>query len=245
MEEFFTPERIAHVIDFFSIPPDANFWTLINSPFLVAVIASIIGVQLNRRLNQTRANIEDAQVDANIAMKLAQDVPDVVENEQDSFERSRKISERRNPWDSVPSAGTTDTEESSDEQSEEISAVSEFSGRLNSELASASGDMAPSNEADFRAKSESIVTLARNFIRDQISADTDQRHQRTYRKISAHKPGSLAIALRERGQISDETEAAVLKIFRIWDQFARGKASNKPVPEDAYKSLGDAWSRVR
>lgn len=245
MEEYFTPERIAQVIDFFSIPPDASFWSLINSPFLVAVIASIFGVQLNRRLNQTRANIEDAQVDANIAMKLAQDTPDAVENEGDEFKTSPKVSARSNPWDSGPPAGTSDTEESSDEPIKTVTAVSAFSDLSTSGFASPSGDKAPPSESDFRAKSESIVTLARNFIRDQISADTDQRHQRTYRKISAHKPGSLAIALRERGQISDETEAAVLKIFRIWDQFARGKASNKPVPEDAYKSLRDAWSRVR
>jgi len=57
---------------FFAIPETASFWTILNSPILVAIIAAIIGWHLNRRINAAREDAEAAHEEAAIAIKVAE-----------------------------------------------------------------------------------------------------------------------------------------------------------------------------
>jgi hypothetical protein len=45
---------------FFAIPETASFWSLLNSPILVSMIAVIIGWQLNQRIDAANSNAEVA-----------------------------------------------------------------------------------------------------------------------------------------------------------------------------------------
>lgn len=63
---------IAWAIGFFSIPETANFWTVLNSPILVALIAAIIGWQLNQRITSAKEDAEAAHSEAQVAIKVAE-----------------------------------------------------------------------------------------------------------------------------------------------------------------------------
>lgn len=45
---------------FFEVPETASFWSLLNSPILVSIIAVIIGWQLNQRIDAANSNAEVA-----------------------------------------------------------------------------------------------------------------------------------------------------------------------------------------
>ena len=55
----------AWLLEFFSIPENANFWSILNSPILVGLIAAVIGLQINRRV----ANVES---DATTAIRVSE-----------------------------------------------------------------------------------------------------------------------------------------------------------------------------
>ena len=67
--------------------------------------------------------------------------------------------------------------------------------------------------------------------------DTDGRHTRTCNKISGHHPSDLALALRDRGQISDDQFDSAFALFSEWKKYASGKAANNFVPNEAYGKI--------
>lgn len=73
---------------FFAIPDTASFWTILNSPILVAMIAAVIGWQLNRRINSAQEHAQAAQEEATIAMKVAESHDESLELELDDAEHA-------------------------------------------------------------------------------------------------------------------------------------------------------------
>ena len=58
--------------DFFAIPADASFWSILNAPIFVGVIAAVIGWQLNRRITSAQEQAQTAQDEAAVAVKVAE-----------------------------------------------------------------------------------------------------------------------------------------------------------------------------
>lgn len=83
--------------------------------------------------------------------------------------------------------------------------------------------------ADFRAQASEYIAEAKQFLRDQVTKDTDQRRQRTYSKISWHYPEEMAFALYDRDKLSEQQYSAAFDMFELWRPFSRGVGSRRPV----------------
>lgn len=83
---------------------------------------------------------------------------------------------------------------------------------------------------DYRDEAAELVQKARDYLKHRADKDQDQRHQRTYQRISGHRPSVRAAALAERGQITDEQMQAAIEIFQVWNGYGRGRVADRPVP---------------
>lgn len=93
--------------------------------------------------------------------------------------------------------------------------------------------------ADFRDQTAELVQRARDYIQQKMDADPDLRHQRTYGRLSGHRPDVRAVALYQRAQITERQLSAALQIFHLWNRYARGHVANRPVPEQVHDLIDD------
>ncbi|MFT3726471.1 MAG: hypothetical protein QM759_01400 [Terricaulis sp.] len=63
---------VAQFGPYFAIPRDTTFWTVINSPALVAAITGLLAILINRRVERLAEQTEDAQKTADLAEQLNQ-----------------------------------------------------------------------------------------------------------------------------------------------------------------------------
>jgi hypothetical protein len=253
MEGWLSSDIAIAAIGFFSVPEDASFWTLINSPFLVAIIATMIGFRLNARLTKAQrelnSQIAETQSDADTALRIATESTEMDQDEElfgtrtpeaarSSMSASVDISSYRK------NKAEPETEANPD-QDEVVSRVNEDTlGFESYEELSGSDDISPSASIlaedasvpfeaprdDARKQAEQIADLARTRIDSLIQRDTDGRHQRTYGKISKRNPIALVIALSERGQLTEQEAHNIIALFRIWNKYSKGRAANTAVP---------------
>ena len=97
---------------------------------------------------------------------------------------------------------------------------------------------------DYRAEARQIAENAKTFINKKIKDDPDNRHQRTYGRISGFYPKDRATALLERDQIDSTQEEALVELFDAWRRYEKGHGANYPVSLDVYEKMSEAWKRV-
>lgn len=88
-----------------------------------------------------------------------------------------------------------------------------------------------------REDAKQIIEQAKAYLLTQATADPDGRHRRTYEKISGHNPLDLAVALRDRGRISEDQFNATFGLFSIWARYARGRVANNVVTNEVYNLM--------
>lgn len=88
-------------------------------------------------------------------------------------------------------------------------------------------DTRPAN----RQEAKKLIDSAKKYLEDTGDADLDGRHRRTYRKISGHYPEDLALALRDRRQISDTQFDAAFSLFTKSNKFFRGRAARRTITD--------------
>ncbi|MDF1805273.1 hypothetical protein [Hyphomonas sp.] len=240
MDNWLSSEIAGATIRFFSVPEDANFWTLINSPFLVALIATMIGFRLNARLTRTQRELNtqltETQSDADTALRIATENIET-ELDHDLFD-SESVETRFSPRSA--SADQPDmSERMSPSLEQSAKELDEMLQHLDEELsgsesvAAAIDDVTENPELvceNTRREAEKIADQARARINFLIDRDRDGRHQRTYDKISRRNPIALVIALNERGQISDKETNNLIDLFKMWNKHSKGRAANSQVP---------------
>jgi hypothetical protein len=100
-------------------------------------------------------------------------------------------------------------------------------------------EQADEPEEDLRGEATELVQRARAFLQRKMDDDPDQRHQRTYQRISGHRPTVRAVALFQRGQLTANELSAVLQIFHLWNRYARGHVAHRPVPRDVHNEIAE------
>ena len=171
---------------FFAFPENASFWSLLNSPILVSVIAVLIGWQLNQRIDAANSQ---AQIAAGVA----------------------EYSDQGGAFEEI---GTVVVASSSDQR-------------------------------DFTDDIQEIAEKAKKFIEDKIKNDRDKRHARTYSKFSGHHPVARAVALRQRGRITDTQERELVNIIKTANRYNKGRASQRAAPEAAFEMVKASWKEVK
>lgn len=96
---------------------------------------------------------------------------------------------------------------------------------------------APQAGIDRREDAKALIESAKAYMEQKAQADSDGRHVRTYNKISGHHPSDLALALRDRGQLSDEKFENAFSLFTAWKKYARGRAANNRVTDAVFDEL--------
>jgi hypothetical protein len=91
-------------------------------------------------------------------------------------------------------------------------------------------------EDPLRNESRKIYTDISSRLREIGRLDPDGRHRRVYERLKGN-PKGLAQALAERGKLENFLSDEVIKALVSWDGFARGRASNKLVPEEVRNLL--------
>jgi hypothetical protein len=239
MPDWVDPNWIEAAIRFFSLPEDASFWNLLNSPFLVAIVATIIGFRLNARLSNTQQVADTA-----LEIALAAPQPDELDETEDVSELEENehiLAKRRAPPQSMAPPSIQDNEPPRDANSIEEEEASGASSALGSDGVEGG---APGTARDFRRGSEAVIESAKKFIQGKIDGDSDKRHQRTYDKISAGNPIARAIALKERRQISEQQSAALIDMFKIWNKYSKGLAAKNAVPCSVLHRLQRLWALI-
>lgn len=96
-------------------------------------------------------------------------------------------------------------------------------------------------EEDYREEAKSLVVRAKGFIDNVVSGDLDGRHQRTYTAIGKTDYTARAVALNERGRLSEPQLQGAATFFAEWKPFERGRAALKPVPKTTYANMNSAY----
>jgi gas vesicle protein len=117
-----------------------------------------------------------------------------------------------------------------------------FEKSLESNLKSIESSPLPESE-NFRKKAKEIVDGTKNYLSSISKKDKD--HQRTYEKLSGHRPSELAIALLDRDKITEEQADSAVNMFVLWNQFQRGRVSARPVPGLVYEKLKELQKLVQ
>jgi hypothetical protein len=258
MNDWLSSEIAGATISFFSVPEDANFWTLINSPFLVAIIASIIGFRLNARLTRTQRELNtqlaETQSDADTALRIASENTET-ELEQDLFDE--EPAESRWSHRSASADRSEMSERISPTLEQSTQELDEILQNLEAELSGSAGTSASADNKHgepelaldepfehTRIEAEKIAAQARARVEFLKAQDKDGRHQRTYEKISRRNPVALIIALSERGQVSEEEASNLIELFTIWNRYSKGRAAKSPVPANVVAKMRHLTSQI-
>lgn len=243
MPDWVDPKWIDAATRFFSLPEDASFWGLLNSPFLVAIVATIIGFRLNARLSNTQ---EVADTALGIALAGPQsDELDEGANDSEPEEYEPMLARRSAASRSTLAFWVGGGPDELASRPGEAASASPPDAATDAGAATAEPKPIPPDAVrDFRKGSETLIENARRFIQDKISSDTDKRHKRTYDKISAGNPIARAIALKERRQLSEEQSAAIIEMFKTWNKYSKGLASRNAVPRSVVHRLQRLWEQV-
>jgi hypothetical protein len=207
---------------FFQVPSDASFWSLMNSPILVALVAATIGWRLNRNVSQTKKELNE-RVDE--AKKELNERVGEAESEVTTAIRSMEVNQDANDADQEefveePLAPQVNVDDGFDAPEGVVQAE------------------------DYRVQARAIADEAKGFIEQKIERDTDQRHQRTYAKFSGHHPLSRVVALAERKQISRDEEHALVSLLQAWKRYASGKGAKNRVPKGIYELMLRQWNKI-
>ncbi len=99
------------------------------------------------------------------------------------------------------------------------------------------------DEPTFRLETREVVKKAKDFLNDLASEDPDGRHKRTYNAISRHDYVVLAVALNERGQLTDDQLSAAYDIFSEWAAYER-RNGGRHVPKTAHDAIKVAYKKL-
>lgn len=115
--------------------------------------------------------------------------------------------------------------------------------------ASSSGEVLYQSDAippqeDYRKHAAAIVRKAKDLIELKIESDQDQRHQKTYAKISGHHPIDRTYALSDRGQLNRDQERGLITLLRNWKRYGSGRGAQNPVPKAVYEQIQRDWKLV-
>ena len=139
---------------------------------------------------------------------------------QDRF-RSDKVDEQASAAETKGAAAADDVKKS---YVDEVQANSEQSG---------DGD-------DHRDLARAIVRRLKSSVDEVVAADGDGRHRRVYKRLGRMNYKALVQALYDRSQLPTSSYKSLMLGFSVWDDYAAGKAANKPVPEIVVRLLSNA-----
>lgn len=138
----------------------------------------------------------------------------------------------------------SETADSSEEESIPAD-VSPSAAGVSSTAGLSSADMAAPVVEDYRDQASEIVKAAKQFVESKIHADSDQRHQKTYAKISGRHPIDRTYALSDREQLNRDQERGLVTLFRVWKRYGSGKGAQNPVPKAVFEQIARDWKLVQ
>lgn len=97
---------------------------------------------------------------------------------------------------------------------------------------------------NFRDQAADMVKKGRAFLRRRAQQDPDRRHQKTYDRVDQRSTIALALALKERQQLSLSEFGGAVTLFTTWNKYEKGRAASKVVPSRDYESMRSAFHNL-